>query len=250
MIKTSVKAARAAGKILLKNYNKEHDINVKDNSTFVTEIDIACEKKIGEIILSKYPDHCIIGEEGGEKNKGSDHKWIIDPLDGTHNYIYRLPLFGVSIGYAYKDELVMGVVYMPLLKELYTAEKGKGCFLNGEKMLIKDKPLKESAINISPSHIRYNLKKSVKNIENISKNCKDIRVFGCAVFSLTNIVKNSFGGVISQGYKDWDVAASVVMIREAGGLATDFKGNDWSLGTKGVIAGNKSCNKRLVELLK
>lgn len=250
MIDTAIKAAKAAGNILMENYGNVGNVSVKDNASLVTEIDIACEKKIRKIILSKYPDHSIIGEEGGKDNKNSDYKWIIDPLDGTHNYIFKFPIFGVSIGLAYKDELIGGVVYLPLSKELYTAEKGKGCFINGKRLLIKDKPLKDSLVSLSSNYFRPDPGEALKAFKKIFDNCFEVRVSGCAIFNLTGVLNNTFGAMLGEGFKDWDVAACVIMVREAGGIVTDYDDNEWVLGMPSIVAGNKTCHKEILELLK
>lgn len=250
MINTAIKAAKAAGKILMENYGKVNSFNTKSDKSLVTEIDAACEKKIREIIFSKYPKHNIIGEEEGEDDKGSDYKWIVDPLDGTHNYIFNIPLFGTSIGLAYKNELIGGAIYLPYFKELYISEKGKGCFLNGKRLTIKDTSLKQSLISFSSGYIRCNAEESQMIAKKILNNCFEIRVSGCAVFNITSILKNTFGVMISKHAKDWDVAAGVLMIRESGGAATDYEGKDWMLGSGSILAGNKACHKEALMLLK
>ncbi len=250
MINTAIKAAKAAGKILMENYGKVNNVNTKSDKSLVTEIDAACEKKIKEIIFSKYPKHNIIGEEEGEDDKGSDYKWIVDPLDGTHNYIFNIPIFGTSIGLAYKNELIGGVVYIPPLKELYVAEKGKGCFLNGKRLMIKDTSLKQSLVSFSSGYIRSNAEESQRIANKFLNNCFEIRVSGCAIFNITGILKNTFGVMISRNAKDWDVAAGVLMIRESDGIATDYEGKEWALGSRSILACNKVCHKESLMLLK
>ncbi|MDP2909132.1 MAG: inositol monophosphatase [Nanoarchaeota archaeon] len=249
MIRTAIKAAKAAGKILVENYCKIESVSVKQDKSLVTEVDSACEKKIREIILAKHPDHSIVGEEEGDDHKDSDYKWIIDPLDGTHNYFFKSPIFGVSIGLAYKNEPIAGVIYLPILKELYSAERGKGCFLNGKKMLIKDKPLKESLVSFSSWYFRSNSGDAQAEALKFFSKCFEIRVNGCAVFNLAGVLKNTFGVMLSKSNKDWDVAAGVIMIKEAGGVVTDYSGIPWKLGNPNIIAGNKTCHKDALELM-
>lgn len=250
MISTAVKAAKAAGKILMENYGQVNSINIKADESLVTEIDAACEKKVKEIIFSKYPQHSIVGEEGGEDDKGSDYKWVIDPLDGTHNYIFNIPIFGVSIGLAHKNDLIGGVICIPTLKEMYVAEKGKGCFLNGERLLIKDTSLKQSLVSLSSWYFRSYSEEAQRIASKFFNNCFEIRVSGCAVFNITGLLRNTFGVIISKTAKDWDVAAGVVMVRETGGIATDYEGNEWKLGSPNILAGNKTCHKEALTLLK
>jgi len=250
MINTAIEAAKAAGKILMKNYGKIDSFDTKSDKSLVTKIDMACEKKIKEIIFSKYPHHNIIGEEEGEDGKGSDYKWIVDPLDGTHNYIFNIPIFGTSIGIACKDELIGGVIYLPVSKELYVAEKGKGCFLNGKKLTIKDTSLKQSLVSFSSGYIRSNAEEAQMVAKKFLNNCFEIRVSGCAIFNIAGVLRNTFGVMISKHAKDWDISAGAVMINEAGGVATDFEGDKWRLGSRSVLAGNKTCHKEALILVK
>ncbi|MBM3200279.1 inositol monophosphatase [Candidatus Woesearchaeota archaeon] len=250
MIQTAVRAAKAAGKILMENYGKDNKVSVKHDLSLVTNIDAACEEKIREIILKKYPDHSIVGEEGGDDNKEADYKWVIDPLDGTHNFIYNIPIFGVSIGLARNKEPIGGVIYLPPMKEVYSAEVGQGCFLNGKKLTIKDSHLKESLISISSCYFRLNSEEARAVTRKFLNSCFEMRVSGCAVYNLSGILTNRFGVLVSRSAKDWDVAAGVVMIREAGGVATDYQGNQWRLGSPSIVAGNKVSHKEALELLK
>src|SRR6056297_3496811 len=142
MKKTALKAAKKAGQYILKNFHqvKKKDIKTKDNfAGLATKIDKTAEKIIKKIIIEKYPDHNILGEESGQSHKNSDYTWVIDPLDGTHNYLMGNPLFCTAIALTYKNEVILGVIYAPYLKELYWAEKGKGAYLNDKKIKVSQK---------------------------------------------------------------------------------------------------------------
>lgn len=249
MIQTAIEAAKAAGKILLENFEKDKEISVKDDKSLVSNIDIACEKKIEEIIFEKFPEHDFLGEEGGSTDKGSDYVWIIDPLDGTHNYINEIPMYGVSIALAYKDEPILGVIYLPFFDELYTAEKGKGCFLNGKRMEIKERPLDQSLVLMSSHYLKIDSSDASKIAQKVYKTFLEIRITGCAVFNVAMFLKSSFAGGASTNVKAWDLAAGVVMAREAGGIATNHDGDDWTLNDDLIVIGNKSCHEKLLEIV-
>ncbi|MBU4501858.1 MAG: inositol monophosphatase [Nanoarchaeota archaeon] len=250
MIQTAIEAAKAAGKILLENFDKNKEISVKDDKSLVSNIDIACEKKIEEIILEKFPEHDFLGEENDRIDKGSDYKWVVDPLDGTNNYVNEIPMYGVSIALAYKDEPILGVIYLPFFDELYTAEKGKGCFLNEKKrMEIKEKPLDQSLVLMSSHYLKLNTPDALRLVQKVYKTFLEIRITGCAVFNVAMFLKNSFGGGASTNVKPWDLAAGVVMAREAGGIATNHNGDDWTINDDRIVIGNKVCHERILEIV-
>ena len=139
MKSVAAKAAKDAGNLLLKNLGKVSNVNIKDQQSLVTNIDLEADKLIQKIILEKYPDHNIITEESGSINNNSPYTWHVDPLDGTHNYVRGLPLFGVSIALEYNNEIILGVINLPALKRLYTAVKGKGVYCNSKKVSVSEK---------------------------------------------------------------------------------------------------------------
>lgn len=139
MKSTVIKAAKEAGKVLMKNYGKIKNIKTKEKNSYVTNIDLESEKTIFSIIRKKFPEHNIISEESGSLNKKSEYTWYIDPLDGTHNYINNIPIFGVSIALAQNKIVKYGAICLPYFNEFYIAEKGKGAFLNGKRIKVSNK---------------------------------------------------------------------------------------------------------------
>ena len=250
MIQTAIEAAKSAGKILMEKRGHVNSIKIKKDSTLVTEVDIACEEKIRGIIEKKYPGHGFLGEEEGISNKNADYIWIIDPLDGTHNYIYGLPLFGVSIALAYKKEIIAGVVFFPVLNQLFTAEKGKGSFVNGKRLKVSDKSLSESLVSISSKCFQNSSEKAQRVCKEILKKAFEIRITGCASYSLINIATNIFGVWLSSSAKIWDAAAGKVIVEEAGGFVTNFEGKQITFDSKNFLAANKENHKEVLELLK
>jgi len=146
MKELAITAAKEAGKILLDGFGKIKRVDTKGIRDLVSNVDIASEKKIIETIKTRYPDHNILCEESDSHITNSDYKWIIDPLDGTHNYIYGLSTYGVSIALEYKGELVLGVIYVPYSNEMFWAERGKGAYLNNERLRVSDRKLDEAMV--------------------------------------------------------------------------------------------------------
>lgn len=252
MINTAIKAAKAAGKILKDKYGSIHDnVKSKDDASLVTELDTQCEKRIKEIISENYPDHGFVGEEEGVSNGEADYVWVVDPLDGTHNYVFGLPLFAVCIGLAYKKEFIAGVVYFPALDQLFTAEKGKGSFLNGERLKASDKDLGEGLVSLSSGYFRGNIKNSQRIATQVMEKAFEIRISGCAAYNLISVATKTFVAMLTPCAKIWDVAAGAVIVREAGGIVTDFEGNPVDLDSKNFLAVNKrKTHEELLEILK
>jgi len=250
MINTAIEAAKAAGKILMEKRGHVESVKTKKDSTLVTEVDVACEEKIKEIIGKKYPNHGFLGEEGGISKNDADYLWIIDPLDGTHNYIYGLHLFSVSIALTYKKEIIAGVVFLPVLNQLFTAEKGKGSFVNGKRLKVSDKSLSESLVSISSKYFQSNSKKDLKFQKEISNKAFEIRITGCASYNSVIVATNIFGAWLSPRAKIWDAAAGKVIVEEAGGIMTDFEGKPITLDSKTFLAANKENHEKILELLK
>lgn len=250
MIQTAIEAAKAAGKILMGKRGMLDNVRHKGDKDLVTEVDEECEKKIKEMISEKYPDHGFIGEEEGESNIESDYVWVIDPLDATHNYVFGSPIFAVSIGLAYKKELVAGVVYLPVFDQLFTAEKGKGSFVNGEKLKVSNRKLKDGVVSLSSGDIKRDSENFFRFADNFIKNCFGARMSGCAVYNIISVSTKRFDAMISHTCKIWDVAAGVVIVQEAGGLVTDFEGKPITLDSKSFIATNKITHEEVLELVK
>jgi len=251
MIQIAIKAAKAAGKILMEKRGHIDSVKAKKDSTLVTEVDVACEEKIKEIIGNKYPKHGFLGEEGGISHEDADYIWVIDPLDGTHNYIYGSHLFGVSIALAYKKEIVAGVVFFPILNQLFTAEKGKGSFVNGKRLKIVNKSLSESLVSSSSKYFQSDSEEYQRIRREILEKSFEIRITGCASYNVVNVATNIFGVAwLSHRTKIWDAAAGKVIVEEAGGVMTDFEGKPITLDSKTFLASNKNSHKEILEILK
>ncbi len=250
MKQTAIKAAKAAGKLLLEKFKKldRRTVKFKSKHEILSSLDLEAEKIILEIIKKKYPNHHILSEESGEIGPKSDYLWIIDPLDGTTNYSMGNPLFSVSIGLAYKNETILGVVYAPYLKELYVAEKDKGAFLNGENIKVsqRDKLLK-ALITFCHGHKEKDIKRVVKLYEKFKLSGFDMRQLGSAGLELAFVARGSTEAIMIPGAHLWDVGAGTLLVREAGGKVTDFKGKEWNLKSEDMLASNGRLHGQIIK---
>ena len=245
----AIKAAQQVGEILINNFKKPIKIKSKKDKSLVTEIDLAAERKIVELIKSKYPQDNILSEENKFKTSDSDFRWIIDPLDGTHNYIRRIEIFGTSIALEFKGKMILGVIYLPLTKKLYLAEKSKGAYLNSRRINVSKRNLKNSTM-VYDSSIRYNKKPILASLEKIVDKVFNLRMFGSSVYHLSSIAEGKIDLDIEFNDKLWDFAAGLLLVEEAGGKATDFAGKKWNSSTKGYIASNGIIHQKVLRSIR
>lgn len=254
-MKLAVNAAREAGKVIMKYFEGDKGEVAKGPVDFVTKADLEAEKKIVSMIKEKYPDHMIITEEGGDLGGSSDYQWLIDPLDGTANYVAQLPLFGTSIALQYKKETILGVIYFPVTKLLFTAEKDKGSFLNGKKISLSDKKkLKDSKIVLG--FYRESLKeaeipKSLDILRDFLDISQNVRKLASASIALCYVAWGKLDGYVFCGRQtSWDFPAGALIVEEAGGIATDFFGNKLKTGGEGLIISNKFIYDEIFNIIK
>ncbi len=255
MLNIAVKAARAAGAIinraaldidLLK-------VNTKNPNDFVTEVDHASERVIIDTLLEAYPGHGILAEESGRAHgaKDSEYLWIIDPLDGTTNFIHGLPTYAVSIGLAYRGQMQQAVVYDPARNDLFFASKGRGAFLNDRRLRVSKRVrLSDSLIGTGfPFRKGDNFKRYVKMLEELMPQCAGLRRPGAAALDLCYVAAGWYDGFFETGLQPWDVAAGALMVSEAGGLIGNFSGDADYLFQREVVAGNPKIFGQLVRIL-
>lgn len=237
----AVRAAREAAEILMSNFGavREKDIETKHQSDFVTWVDKSSEQRIIEIIHAQYPHHNICAEESTKDDAG-EYRWIIDPLDGTTNYIHGVPVFTVSIGLEYNGEMILGVVYDPNRKELFYAEKGGGAFLNGEAIAVSEISDKKLALLATGYPFRVNQYIDVyqQSFKELFLQVSGIRRAGSAALDLCYVACGRYDGFWELDLKPWDLAAASIIIAEAGGKITDFSGGNEVLKTGNTIAAN------------
>ena len=238
IIKIGIKAAREAGEFLLENANKKKEIIEKDDWTFVTDIDPQAEKIVVDIIQSKFPGHGILCEEKSVPESTGEYLWIIDPLDGTHNYIRGIPHYGVSIGIVHKESIVAGIIYMPLDNALYVAEKGSGAFKNEERIHVSDRAEIGTCTLSYDSSIRYNPVLKPKVLAGLGKKVFNVRMFGASTTILTFLAEGKVDIAVEFDDKPWDFTAGVSLVTEAGGAFTDFDGKPATYKTERYVASN------------
>jgi myo-inositol-1(or 4)-monophosphatase len=242
----AIKAAKETGKILLDNFEKVKEIKQKGINDYVTNVDIKCEKKIMSIIKQKYPNHSFLCEESGQTKKSSEYEWVIDPLDGTHNYMHSFPMFGTSIALKKNKETILGVIYIPLLKKMYIAQKGKGAFVNGKKINVSKNKKLINAFVLFDSNIHRLPDLKFKFLQSLSRKVFSVRMIGCSVVNGTQVAVGHVEGYIAFSPKEWDIAAAHLMIKEAGGIVSKTKiGKDVL-----VLSGNKEIVSALLNKFK
>lgn len=228
MLNTAIRAAREAGDILMHHYGDLRHIRIKNDQQFnlVTEADTNAEKRIVDILLEAFPDHGVLGEEGGERKGSTPYKWVIDPLDGTTNFTHAFPIFSVSIGLEHDGDLLLGVIYDPTRDEMFTAERGKGAFLNDERIHVSDTTSIDEAMLVTgfPYNIRENPDFCYERFIAFLKEAQAIRRLGSAALDCAYVAAGRLDGFWEVSLQPWDKAAGHLLVEEAGGRVTDFSG--------------------------
>jgi len=251
ILEVAVEAATRAGRVLKDNIGRARSVEYKGAVDIVTDMDRAAESIIVDLIESVYPDHGILAEEREETLGSSDNRWIIDPLDGTTNYAHGFPVFCTSIAYETKGEVVLGIVYNPMLEEMFVAEKGTGAFLNGVRIEVS----KVSEIGGSllatgfPYDIRNTKKTNLEHFSDFALRAQAIRRAGSAALDLCYVATGRFDGFWELKLKPWDVAAAALIVKEAGGKITDFKDNVFSIYNDEFLASNGLIHGDMVKIL-
>lgn len=247
----AVTAARIAGNYQKSRFTSSLDIEMKGDKDLVTEVDKESERLIVEHLLSRFPDHDIVAEEGSYPQKGSAFRWVIDPVDGTTNYAHGYPWFCSSIGLEQDGELIAGVIYNPVYDELFTATKGGGASLNGSRLSVSARsPLKNSLLGTGfPYDCASDPVNNFDNLIAFQKNARGIRRAGAAALDLAYVAAGRLDGFWELKLKPWDVAAGVLIIREAGGVVTTFDGSSYDIFNNRILASNGLIHDEMVAML-
>jgi myo-inositol-1(or 4)-monophosphatase len=254
-INVMVKAARRAGRSLKRDLGEIENLQVslKGPANFVTMADRRAEEMLHSDLTKARPGYGFIGEEGGAR-AGDDktHTWIVDPLDGTTNFLHGIPHFAISIGLQREDTLIAGVIYNPANEELYTAERGKGAFLNDQRLRVAGRrKLGECVIGCGLPHMgRGDLDLSRLELTEIQARVAGLRRFGSASLDMAFVATGRLDGYWERNLQPWDMAAGQVIAREAGGIVTGIEGNDDALRSGNVICGNEFVHAELLKILK
>lgn len=250
----AVRAARAAGDLIVRHmaHGQTTQVASKGNNDFVTQIDRAAEQTIVDHILQAYPDHAILGEEYGRSgNVASDYEWIIDPLDGTTNFIHDNPQFGVSIAMRYRGQLEIGVIYDPLRQELFTAERGRGAQLDGKRIRVTQaRDLSKGLVGTGlPFNNFEHLDAYMSMLKKVIQNTAGVRRPGSAALDLAWLAAGRLDAFWELNLKPWDIAAGALLIKEAGGMVADISGASLDLDRGHIVAGNARTLAALMRLI-
>ncbi len=253
MVKQTLYEATNAAAAIMKEYaNKNFTISNKEGiNNLVTEVDHKCEDAIFSIIKKNFPNHNLLSEESGEFAHDSNHKWIIDPLDGTVNYANRIPICCVSIGIEVNGEILMGAVYNPFINEFYFAEKDRGATLNDKSINVS------STDNVKHSCLATGFPYTYLDVENgplevfgkLIRKSIPVRRLGSAAMDLCWVAAGRFDGFYEHKLNAWDSAAGYLIVQEAGGKVTDMKGNYYNPYQPGIIATNGIIHQQLLDVI-
>ncbi|MDD5749720.1 MAG: inositol monophosphatase family protein [Patescibacteria group bacterium] len=247
------KAVLQAGAMLKKEFLKKKNpsLQFKKNNERVTAYDKKAEKIILSILKKEFPNYQILSEEGGGNKNPNDLCWVIDPLDGTTNFTINHPLFCVAIALFKKNEVVLGVIYNPILDELYWAIKGQGAFKNKQRLKVsKQKDLKKSVLTYCHGSGEKNTQKAYKlyqRFHNLSRHC---RHFGCTQLELAMVAAGNTQAHLVSGGKIWDIAAGALIVKEAGGTVTDWQNRPWNKKSSSILAAPSQIQRQCLRELK
>lgn len=254
MLNIAVRAARAAGNQILRYVDRLDtvSVSVKQRNDFVSEVDQLAEQEIIRVLRKSYPDHAILAEESGAQGSNDEYTWIIDPLDGTTNFLHGFPQFAVSIGLTRRGQLEQGVIYDPLRNELFTATRGAGAHMNDRRLRIIRKDGLEGALigtGFPFREVRY-LEAYLAMFRDLIPPTAGIRRAGAAALDLAYVAAGRLDGFWEIGLKPWDMAAGVLMIQEAGGSVSDFGGGKAHMETGNIVCGAPKVHAQLLSAIK
>ncbi len=250
MIEVAIEAAKKGGEILLGYFEKELEHEVKDDKTFVTKADRESEAAIMGYIRSHFPDHSFLAEESGEFDNNSIYKWVIDPLDGTANFVNGLPIWAISIGLLKGNEVIGAVIYNPLINLLVHAERGKGLFCNGVRTHVSKQGKEAAMITVGVGKAPGVKDKLATFFRETPKQLKWYRYLGSAALELAIVARGGTEGFVCLGNSKWDYAAGTLLIQEGGGKITDLKGGPWDFEQNHFIATNGIIHEELLEIIR
>ena len=250
-----VKACRKASKTLIRDFGEIENLQVslKGPGDFVTNCDKKVEKILIDELLKARPSYSILSEEIGEINNDDSFKWIIDPIDGTFNFLHGVPHFAISVGLEHNKEIICGIIYDPIKDEMFTAEKGNGSYLNNQRMRVSSRSKLEDCMIFTggPKRDAKNRELALKEYYKFSiKVLTPIRKLGSASLDMAYVAAGRCDGFWQRNLNYWDIAAGIILVKEAGGFVTDFNGENEYIQNKTILATNAKINKEMIEILK
>jgi myo-inositol-1(or 4)-monophosphatase len=234
-------AARAAGHLLRQNFRRPLRVHSAEAHDIKLEIDVQAQELITQMLLKQFPQHALYGEEGIVGDQSSEHQWVVDPLDGTVNYFYRIPHFCVSIALRFKGEIIVGVIYDPMRQEMWCAQKGQNPRLNGEKFRVSERAdLAEAVISVGLSKTGVMIQSNLPLLQQMIHRARKCRLMGSAALDMAYVACGRFDAYIEQGISLWDIAAGWILVESAGGSVElrprrDMKDKYSIIASNGVI---------------
>ncbi len=250
-LQLAMAAAREAGRIQMIHFGHSHPVEYKAEFNPVTEVDRLCEEAIVKMISGAFPDHDILTEESPFAGTGSSWKWIVDPIDGTTNYLHGFPCFSVSIGLEVEGEINLGVVYVPPLDELFHTEKSKGTFLNRKRVTVSRVDTLNRSLMCTgfPYDVHENTDFYLRYFRQFLTKSFAVRRPGSAAIDLSYLAAGRFDGFWEFKLHPWDVAAATLMITEAGGKVTDLRGRPYTIYSKEILASNGLIHEEMLHAI-
>jgi myo-inositol-1(or 4)-monophosphatase len=254
IINIAVEAARSAGNIIMRSLSRPDKVKIgtKGPGDYVTDTDQRAEQEIINIVRKAYPKHGFLAEESGEQ-KGEDYQWIIDPLDGTRNFIHGFPHFAISIAVVHKNKIEHGVIYDPVRQELFTASRGKGAKINEQRIRVGARKHLDDCLlgtGFAYRHKDKNNPVPTQILEAILPICSDIRRTGSAALDLAYVASGRLDGFWEMGLHSWDIAAGILLVKEAGGIVCDIYGGEDYLKTGNIVAANPPIMRQFLKTIK
>ncbi len=247
------RTAQEAGEKVLEFYQKKKVVAYqKSEIDFSLEADLEVEKFIKQKIATAYPTHSILAEETGESDKESDFKWVVDPIDGTANFKQGIAYFCTTIALQHKGEIVIAVVYDPVVKELFHAQKGGGAYLNDKKIQVSNiDNIRQFLVSYSTSNHRDEeaVEAGSMAFHSLLQNCRAVRLRGSSILDLCNLAQGTFDALIKVKAKYWDFAAGCLIVEEAGGTVTNWDNSPWSESTVDIAASNGQLHQKFLRVL-
>ncbi|HEX7456645.1 MAG TPA: inositol monophosphatase [Candidatus Nanoarchaeia archaeon] len=249
-LEVAIKAAKEAGKILQDGFGRNLKVKFKKDNSPVTRYDLKVEERILLILQRNFPDYSISSEEKGLIDKKSEYLWLVDPIDGTSNFVCGIPLFNITIALVKNKETLLCAVHNPATDELFSTEAGKGAFLNGEKIRVSDVgDLSESLVVFGRGRQKENKEVFAEVFNKVSTKIRTPRVFGSLSLDLAYVASGKFEARIDLGNGWRDHAAGALLVREAGGAATDLNGEEWNFDKNNIVASNRKIHRELLTVL-
>lgn len=244
-------AAEQAGRILAKYFHVHKQVKYKGRRNVVTDVDLLAERTIVTFLQQEFPEYSVLSEESRSITTDSNYTWIVDPLDGTNNYLFGIPFFSISLALTRKEEVLLGLVYDPVRRELFRAEKGKGAFLGARRLSVSRRAdLQTSSIGCDMGYDEKEGRQILQTLSNLWPRLHSMRVMGSAALGLAYVACGRFDLYFHRCLFPWDLAGGILLVREAMGKVTDWEGEPADIHSTRVIAANESVHAEFLSLVK